>query len=75
MGHMLRYVVMNLYEDTPEAEQRKLISALEDIEGIKDIALDIERKEVHFNIDGAEPRVNALREACAGAGFSLGIRM
>lgn len=72
---MLRYVVTNLYEGTPEEDQHKLISALEDIEGIKDIALDVDRKEVSFRIKGAEPRVNALREACAGAGFTLGIRM
>lgn len=72
---MLRYVVTNLYDNTPEAEQRKLIAALEDVQGIKDIALDVHRKEVSFGIDGAEPKVNALRDACASAGFSLGIRM
>jgi copper chaperone CopZ len=72
---MLRYVVTDLYEDTPQDNRQKLIAALEDVEGIKDVALDVTLKEVRFGISGPEPKLAVLKQACADAGFSLGIRM
>lgn len=72
---MLRYVVSNLGPETSKANQDKLVSALQSIKGIKDVALVPARKEITFGISGAEPRVKELKEACQQAGFTLGNRL
>ena len=72
---MLRYVVTDLQESTPQEKQQQLKAALEKVEGIRNVALDTTRKEVSFRIAGVEPKLKVLQEACTGAGFTLGIRM
>ena len=71
---MVRYTVTNLGPETPQANQEKLISALKTIPGVKDISLTLPRHEITFGIAGPEPKVKLLKEACAGAGFTLGQR-
>lgn len=72
---MLRYVVSNLGPETSQANQDKLVSALQSIKGIKDVALVPARKEITFGISGPEPKVKVLKEVCQQAGFTLGNRL
>lgn len=72
---MVRYGVSNLGTDTPQANQEKLLAALAKVSGIKDVTLNLARKEIAFGINGPEPKVKLLKEACAGAGFTLGSRL
>jgi len=72
---MVRYVVTDLLESTPQEKQQQLKAALEEIEGIGNVALDTTRKEVSFRIAGVEPKLKHLQEACTVAGFTLGMRM
>jgi hypothetical protein len=71
----VRYTVTNLGPETPQANQAKLIAALESIPGVKDVTLTLPKREITFGIKGPEPKVKLLKEACAGAGFTLGQRM
>ncbi|MCC7507965.1 MAG: hypothetical protein IT464_01155 [Planctomycetes bacterium] len=72
---MIRYVVSNLGAQTPQAEQDKLVAAVSQLKGVKDVALSLPRKEVTFSINGPEPKATLLEKACASAGFTLGARM
>jgi len=72
---VLRYVVSNLGPETSQANQDKLIAAFQSVKGVKDVALVPARKEVTFGINGPEPKVKLLKEACQQAGFILGNRL
>ncbi|MBX3474058.1 MAG: hypothetical protein KF754_06710 [Planctomycetes bacterium] len=72
---MIRYVVSNLGPQTSQADQDKLVAALGKVKGLKDVALNLSRREITFSINGPEPKPRLLEEACTSAGFTLGNRM
>ncbi|MCA8916895.1 MAG: hypothetical protein KDB90_15995 [Planctomycetes bacterium] len=72
---MVRYVVSNLGPETTQENKDKLLAALKNVKGIKDIALTPAAKEITFGINGPEPKAKLLKEACETAGFTLGARM
>ena len=74
-NHVVRYTVPNLGPETSKGEQEKLMSALKTVPGIKDIALTLKAHEITFGINGPEPKVKLLKEACDKAGFTLGARV
>ena len=72
---VVRYVVSNLVSNTSQSDKDKLLAALKTVKGIKDVALTPAASEITFGINGPEPKVKSLREACENAGFTLGARM
>lgn len=72
---MQRYVVSDLGPQTTPEDQQKLLAALEEVQGIKDVAVVADKGEIQFGIVGAEPKPRLLKEACTSAGFALGTRM
>lgn len=72
---MVRYTVTDLGPETPQPNQDKLVAALKSIPGVKDVSLTLKAHEITFGINGPEPKVKLLKEACSDAGFTLGQRM
>jgi hypothetical protein len=72
---MYRYVLTNLHAATSEPDQARLIARLRAISGVNSVRIDLGRKELSFEVVGAELSQNLIKELCTEAGFAFGIKL
>ena len=72
---MTQYKVSNLKSDTAAADQEKLKTALQGVNGIKSVTVEPARSEVSVSFEGNPPDHSLIASAVSKAGFTLGAKV